>query len=52
MAMDVSKLERQEDQRIDIIDLVLGGELEGKSTKRPKTVVLDLRFDPHTSPVL
>jgi hypothetical protein len=52
MTMDASKVERQEDQRIDTIDLVLGGELEGKSIKRPKTLVLALRLDPYTSPVL
>ena len=52
MAVDVSKLERQESQRIDIIYLILGGELECYCTKRPKTVVTDLRFDLHTCPVV
>jgi hypothetical protein len=47
MAVDALKLERQEDQHIHIMNLILGGELEGKSTKRS-----ELRFDLYTSPVL
>jgi hypothetical protein len=52
LAVDASKFEQQEAQRIDIIDLVLGGELEFYCTKRPQTVVTDLRFDLHTCPVV